>query len=101
MNTISIIGLGRVAINQCHTKESLKASSIAFCSKEVSLLLSTACYLIRDPFQSVKKSGVLILPNKDVIDLYSGGALDNINEIILASLAIDSLMYQPCDFALA
>lgn len=101
MNTISIAGLGRVAIKNYTSEKLLIEQLTSYSAKNVRLLLPYALFIIRKTNNSVTKSGAIIFPNGDVIDLYSGGVLDNASEIILSSLVIQSTEYSPCDFALA
>jgi hypothetical protein len=101
MNTLSIVGLGKVAIHNCCSEDDARDLISSFIGSHVSVLLPCAYTYVRSKNQPVELSGALLMPNGDVIDLYSGGALDNIEEVIISSLVIQSPEYTPSDFSLS
>ena len=101
MNTLSIMGLGKVAIHNCHSVTESQNLRKTIHQGNIAVLQPYAFSYIRTQNQTVELSGALVFPNGDIVDLYSGGALDNITEVILASLVIQSPEYNPSDFALA
>jgi hypothetical protein len=101
MNTLSIVGLGKVAIYPCNSEQTVEELMASLKGSNVRLLLPYAVCYLRNQYEPVEVSGALFMPNRDVIDLYSGGALDNMKEVILSSLVISSPEYIPSDFSLA
>jgi hypothetical protein len=99
MNTLSIMGLGEVSIHQCYSEQELNELCSSFHGANVAMLIPQAICLINES-EDVRKSGILMIPGQEPVELYSGGVLDNVTEVILSSMVIGP-EYQPSDFALA
>lgn len=91
-----IAELGKITIHACTS--TYERDQLIEAYRSLPSLCCRAVLFIRQE-QDVKKSGVLMLTNGQEVDLYTGGAIDNVAESIYSSLAIDSKEYQAADFA--